>query len=47
MTWYELKQAELMSKESWAYLMTKFTVESGKCRKIVQVAMDMKRRNNV
>lgn len=43
MSWEELKQAELLANESWDYLITRFTVESGKCRKIVAIAMDIKR----
>jgi len=38
----ELKQAKVLSHESWDYLLTLFAVESGRCKKVVSVAMDMK-----
>ncbi len=43
MTLYEVRQAKVLSTESWGYLITRFVVESGRCKGVIDLALTIKR----
>ena len=43
MTLYEVRQAKVLSTESWEYLITRFVVESGRCKGVIALALTMRK----